>query len=111
MRGRTSWPLRNRSVYAGKKCLVATAAARRSDFHQEFVDSVARSPSAIYKSILVGRPTDRPTDRDRRPTGLRRRGEEESSEGRWLTLCTHARRVPFPSRHLRRHSHLEALNM
>ena len=78
--GRTSWRLEGAghretglNVYAGKKCLVATAAAARaarSDFHQEFVDSVARmlarGPLPLCDlQIYSGGPTDGAEERRR----------------------------------------------
>ena len=85
MRGRTSWPLRNRSVYAGKKCLVATAAAAAA---------AARAAQIFIKSSLTpslarplrftnlfwwagrGRPTDGPRPTSDGAEEERRRREQ-----------------------------------
>ena len=88
-------------TYAQARNVLWPPPRRRSDFHQEFVDSVLYLALCDLQ-IYSGGPTD---VRVVRPTEMRRRGGEvESSEGRWLTLCTQG--SPF-----RFQSHLEAQNM
>ena len=76
-----------------RACWQEMSCGRRSDFHQEFVDSAAaRCDLHIYSGG--------PRELERAGAVPRRRGRRESSEGRWLTLCGVQGSPFYPLRHL-----------